>query len=283
VRGALIAGVALSLLGLGGAAIAHGGDHDDRPGRGKVWPRAVYPPPGAVRRAQRFAATRGDVSFAVIDRSLGLRGYDYDRQFSSASVSKALLLAAELRRLARDGQPLDAETRSLLEPMITHSDNSAADTIYARVGDEGLEEVAERAGMRSFEAVPGYWGGDQITAADIARFFYRLEANLPGSQRHYGMGLLARITSVERWGIPQAVGHGWTVWFKGGWRPPGEKENSGPVTHQAALLEHRRGERVALAVLTDEPPGGSSFPTIQGIAERLFSSPPPFRGGWTSP
>jgi beta-lactamase class A len=284
VRSALIAIAGLSLLGLAGEALAHvGGGNDDRTGRHEVWPRGVYPPPDAVRRAQRFAATRGSVSFAVIDRSLGLRGYDYDRQFSSASVSKVLLLAAELRQLVREGRPLDAETRAVLEPMITYSDNGAANAIYARVGDEGLEEVAERAGMGSFEPVAGYWGGDQITAADIARFFYRLEANLPRPHRRYGMRLLERITSVERWGIPQAVGHGWTVWFKGGWRPPGEEENSGPVTHQAALLEHRRGERVALAVLTNEPPGGSSFATIEGIAERLLASPPPLRGGWTVP
>ncbi|HET9120635.1 MAG TPA: serine hydrolase [Solirubrobacterales bacterium] len=280
-RRALITLAGLSLLGLAGPAIAHGGD--GRSGRHKVWPSPIYPPDRAVGEAQQFAAGRGDVSFAVIDRSLGLRGYDYDRRFSSASVSKALLLAAELRRLVRERQPLDSETKALLEPMITYSDNSAADAIYARVGDEGLRQVAERAGMGSFEPVPGYWGGDQITAADIARFFYRLEANLPRPYRRYGMRLLARITSVERWGIPQAIGRGWTVWFKGGWRPPGETEDSGPVTHQAALLEHRRGERLALAVLTNEPPGGSSYETIEGIARRLLSSPPPFRGGWTAP
>ena len=249
----------------------------------KVWPRAVYPPPRAVRSAQYLAASAGDVSFAVIDRSLGLRGYDYNRRFSSASVSKALLLAAELRRLRRQGLPLDSGTKALLEPMITYSDNSAADAIYTRVGDEGLEEVAERAGMGSFQPVPGYWGGDQITAADMARFFYRLEANLPAPHRRYAMGLLSRITPVERWGVPQAAGHGWSLWFKGGWRPPGEEENSGPVTHQAALLEHRRGERVALAVLTNEAPGGSSYAIVQGIAERLLSRPPPYRGGWTAP
>jgi beta-lactamase class A len=280
-RSALIALAGLSLFGLAGPANAHGGD--GRSGRHKAWPGPVYPPPKAVRRAQEFAAKRADVSFAVIDRSLGLRGYDYDRRFSSASVSKALLLAAELRRLVREGQPLDAETKALLEPMITYSDNGAADAIYARVGDEGLRQVADRAGMGSFEPVPGYWGGDQISAADIARFFYRLEPNLPRPYRRYGMHLLARITSGERWGIPQAIGHGWTVWFKGGWRPAGETEDSGPVTHQAALLEHRRGERVALAVLTNEPPGGSSYETIEGIARRLLSSPPPFRGGWTAP
>jgi hypothetical protein len=266
---------------LGGSAIA---DRGDQRKPHKVWPRAVYPPPGAVRDAQRFAAARGDVSFAVIDRSLGLRGYDHDRQFSSASVSKALLLAAELRRLDREGAPLDGETKALLEPMITYSDNRAADMIYARVGDEGLVEVASRAGMHDFEAVPGFWGGDRITAADIAGFFYRLEANLPRRHRRYAMGLLSRIAPVESWGIPDAIGHGWSIWFKGGWRPPGQEQTSGTVTHQAALLEHRRGERVALAVLTEEPPGGSTgFAAIEGVVRRLLASPPPYRGGWLAP
>jgi beta-lactamase class A len=250
----------------------------------KAWPPAAYPPPDAVRRAQRFAAERGDVSFAVIDRPLGLRGYDYDRQFSSASASKALLLAAELRRLQRAHLPLDAQTRALLEPMITYSDNGAADAVYAQVGDEGLDEVAERAGMGDFEATPGFWGGDQITAADMARFFYRLDANLPGPHRAYAKRLLARITPVERWGIPEAVGGGWSIWFKGGWRPPGGEHNSGPVTHQAALLEHRRGERLALAVLTDEAPwGGGGFEAIERVARRLLATPPPYRGGWLAP
>jgi len=280
VSAALIALAGSLLLGGGALAAPHRGD-----GKGqahKIWPRAAYPLPGAVRRAQRFAAAEG-VSFAVIDRSLGLRGYDYDRPYSSASVSKALLLAAELRRLDREHLPLDGSTRALLEPMITYSDNGAADAIYARVGDAGLDQVAERAGMRSFEPVPGYWGGDQITAADIAGFFFRLERNLPGPHRSYAMRLLAHITPVERWGIPQAIGHGWSVWFKGGWRPAGEEENSGPVTHQAALLVHRGGERVALAVLSDESPGGTSYEAIEGITRRLLSAPPPFRGGWRAP
>jgi beta-lactamase class A len=283
-RAALIALAGFSLVALGGRAIADRGDRDPQRGPHKVWPRAVYPPPGAVRSAQHFAAARGDVSFAVIDRSLGLRGYDYDRQFSSASVTKALLLAAELRRLAREDLPLDAGTRGLLEPMITYSDNRAADSVYAEVGDEGLEEVAERAGMRDFETTPGFWGGDQITAADMARFFYRLDANLAGPYRAYGKRLLARIAPVERWGIPEAIGGGWSIWFKGGWRPPGGEHNSGPVTHQAALLEHRRGERLALAVLTAEAPwGGGGFEMIEGVARRLLSSLPPYRGGWIAP
>ena len=71
-------------------------------------PGASGDPPSA----QEFAAARGDVSFAVIDDSIGLRGFDPRRRFSSASVSKALLLAAELRRLDSERLPLDGETRT---------------------------------------------------------------------------------------------------------------------------------------------------------------------------
>jgi hypothetical protein len=276
-------GAALTLTLASSTVLAHRADSERREGRERVWPRVSYPPPGALRRAESFAASRGDVSFAVIDRSIGLRGYDYRRPYSSASASKALLLAAELRRLRREGLPLDEETRELLEPMIAYSDNRAADAVYAQVGDEGLRDVAERAGMRDFEPVPGFWGGDQITAADMARFFYRLDANLPGPHRAYAKRLLARITPAERWGIPRGIGGGWSIWFKGGWRPAGGTDNSGPVTHQAALLVHRHGERVALAVLTGESPSAGGIEAIQEIAKQLFATPPPSRGGWTAP
>jgi beta-lactamase class A len=275
-----------AVIALTGLSAARGSVHRHRLPEfvHRTWPREVYPPPAALRRAESFAAERGDVSFAVIDSSLGLRGYDADRQFSSASVSKALLLAAELRRLAREHLPLDDATRSLLEPMVTYSDNRAADAVYAQVGDEGLEEVARHAGMSNFEPTPGFWGGDEITAADMARFFYRLDANLPGPHHAYAKRLLARIAPVERWGIPRAVGRGWAVWFKGGWRPPDQKDTSGPVTHQAALLQHRGGERLALAVLTEEPPGtGAGFSAIEGVTERLLARPPPYRHGWLAP
>jgi beta-lactamase family protein len=273
----LLAVLIVAPSGSGAASPAHGDPV-------KVWPRIVYPSAAAIRSAQQFAAGRGDVAFAVIDPYSGTRGYEVDRQYSSASVSKAMLLAAELRRLRDEDEPLDQATRDLLEPMVTYSDNQAADAIYAEVGDEGLEEVAERAGMTDFEATPGYWGGDQITAADIGRFFYGLDQNLSGRYHDYAKGLLARITPEERWGIPEVLGRGWAIWFKGGWRPLEQKETSGPVTHQAALLVNQSGERLALAVLTDELPGaGGGFSAITDVAGRLLSEPPPQRGGWPAP
>src|SRR5215207_8016458 len=280
--------IALALaLGVGSGPLAAG-----EPGSGgdsqrmeeRLWPRIAYPSRRAVRSAERFAAGRGDVSFAVIGRSSDLRGYQVTRTYSSASASKVLLLAAQLRALQRDKDPLDSGARALLEPMIVYSDNDAAGGIYARVGDAGLEDVADRAGMRDFSVDPGFWGGAQITAADMARFYRRLERNLGRRYRDYGMRLLSSIAPTQRWGIPAAAGRSWRVWFKGGWRPSGEEGTTGAVTHQAALLVHKGGERLAIAVLSNEPPGaGAGYDAIEGITARLLDSPPPSRGGWPVP
>ncbi|MGH2957869.1 MAG: serine hydrolase [Solirubrobacterales bacterium] len=250
----------------------------------KSWPRIAYPSRDAVRTAQRFAAGWGDVSFAVIDSVRGLRGYGQDSHYSAASASKALLLAAELRRLRDGEEPLDGGTRALLESMIVYSDNDAAGGVYARVGDAGLEEVVERARMSAFEVDPGFWGGAQLTAADLARFYWRLEANLAGPHRDYGMRLLSGITESQRWGIPAAAGSAWRIWFKGGWRPAGQEGTTGAVTHQGALLEHKGGQRLAMAVLSNEAPGaGGGYSAIEGVTSRLLEDPPPHSGGWPVP
>jgi hypothetical protein len=243
------------------------------------WAQHTYPSAKQLAAARDFAASRsGSVAFAVIGPGAGTRGVDVHTQFSSASVSKALLLAGYLRSHPRE---IDAGTRSQLEAMVQASDNSAADAIYAIVGDEGLERVAQRAGMDDFEATPGFWGGVKITAADTARFFYRLDHNLAGPHRRYGRRLLATVIEPERWGIPAVAVKGWRVWFKGGWRPGGVEENSsGPVSHQAGLLRHRNGVELAICVLSDEAPGeGGGYTTIEGIASRLID-PPPRSGRW---
>jgi hypothetical protein len=242
---------------------------------GEPWPPTRYPRPAGLDGAREIAAAApGNVAFAVVDSSHPARGYQQDVQFSSASVSKALLLAAELRRLQRDGQPLDDGTRSTLDSMIRFSDNDAASSIYARVGDAGIQDAADRARMDDFEVTPGYWGGAQVTAGDLARFFWDLDENLPARWRAYGKHLLENVTSTQRWGIPDGANGAWRVYFKGGWRPPATEETSGPVTHQAALLVHRSGERIGLAVLSDQSPGSTSFATLEGITRSLLRQPP---------
>ena len=275
-RRSYAAGLALVVLAVAGLApLAVAGKRAEGGDDGESWPPSRYPSPARLADAREIAAAApGTVAFAVVDSGEPARGYEQDLQFSSASVSKALLLAAELRRLQRDGQPLDDATRSTLDSMIRFSDNDAASSIYARVGDGGVQDVAERAGMGSFEVTPGYWGGAQVTAGDLARFFWDLEENLPARWRGYGKHLLENVTSTQRWGIPEGADGAWRVYFKGGWRPPATEQTSGPVTHQGALLVHRSGERIGVAVLSDQSPGSTSYATLEGITRSLLAQPP---------
>jgi hypothetical protein len=219
-----------------------------------------------VRDAVSFLGSRTDsVSFAVIDERRRLHGHRAEVAYSSASLVKAMLLVAYLDRREVRHRPLRAAERGLLGPMIRVSDNDAATAIYERVGPGGLARLARRAGMRQF--VPNeVWGGCQVTARDQARFFARIRALLPRRHRKYALGLLRRIVSYERWGIPHGAPSGWRLYFKGGWF----KDEDGWRVHQAALLE-RSGRHISIAVLSSGNPSleyGAA--TIAGVTARLL-------------
>jgi beta-lactamase class A len=247
-------------------AVARPGDKP-RPQRAKPRPPAAMPNVSAMRRAWRFARRRGgQVSIAVVDTKGRMRTRQGGRLYPSASVVKAMLLVAELRRLRQQGLSLDPVTQDLLEAMITYSDNNAADAIYQRVGDPGLVAIAQSARMRRF-TVAGYWGNAQVTAADLAHFFSRLRRMLPRLHRRTGLRLLASVIPEQSWGVPRAARGSWTVYFKGGWRAT----DSGELVHQAAWL--RDGDRdLAIAVLTDAQPSQlHAIHTVRGIADRLLA------------
>jgi hypothetical protein len=229
-------------------------------------PEGKVPRAAAVRDAWSYARGRaGVVSFAVVDTKGKLRGRAEGRRYPAASVVKAMLLAAEIRRLKHAGVGIDSNTDELLRAMITRSDNAAADAIYGRVGDAGLFRVAKRAGMRRF-TVAGHWGNAQITAADMARFFGDLDRALARRHRKYAKGLLGSIVETQRWGIPKVAEPKWAVRFKGGWLP------SHALAHQAAELRERHGGReLSMVVLTDDQPShGYAIETVRAVAKRLL-------------
>lgn len=227
----------------------------------------LVPEAAALRVAAKYGEERGGlVSFAVVDSEGHLRGHDVEHLYSAASVVKAMVLAAELRRLAGSRSEIDETTGSLLRAMITYSDNEAADAVYARVGDAGMHEVAKRAGMTGF-TIAGHWGNAQITAADMARFFGDLDRMLPRRFREYGQSLLGSVIPSQSWGIPVAAGDRWGVRFKGGWLP------DHALIHQAAELRERGGPRqISMAILTDEQPSHAyGVETLEGVAARLLA------------
>ena len=220
-----------------------------------------------VARAGEYAAGRdGRVAFAVAGPDDEIHGRNEHELFQSASVVKALILAAELQRLADAGGRLDPRTAAELRRMITVSDNDAATAVFARVGPGGIEAIAHRGGMTDFRASDS-WGASEISAADMATMFERLGRVFPERYEKFGLGLLGSIAFDQAWGIPEvAAERGWSVRFKGGWRT----DPDGQIVNQVAELR-RGGARRAIAVLTDgQPSMGYGIETIEGIAERTL-------------
>jgi len=125
-----------------------------------IWPAgaAAAPPPGwrpDVAAARRYAVSRpGVVAFAVRTEAR-FWGFREDRVYPSASVLKAMLLAAYLRH-AR-ARPLRRDERALLAPMIRRSDNTAATRIRDRLGNAALVRLARAAHMTRFRPA-AVWG-----------------------------------------------------------------------------------------------------------------------------
>ena len=227
-----------------------------------------FPRYASYIEAFRYAAHRaGDVSFAVMGTDGRIRGFHRARRAPSASVVKAMLLAAYLR----SGRPLTPAIRATLSPMIRVSDNGAAERIYGIVGAAGLRGVGRAVGMR--ELLTGVSLFDTgITAADQVRFFFNLQHAIPAHRLGYAKDLLRTIVGWQSWGIPAAVRPlGWHVWFKGGWR--------GGLTHQSAQLI-RGKTKIAISVLTTGSPSMIyAEQTIAGIAQRLVRRYPPPAAG----
>lgn len=220
---------------------------------------APFPRYRSIVEAQRYAAHRaGAVSFAVKRTDGRIRGLHRSRQAPSASVVKAMLLAAYLR----SGRPLTPSIRATLDRMVRVSDNGAAHRIHAIVGDAGLRAVGRAVGMRRLGT--GGWLFDTgITAADQVRLFFDLERAMGRERLAYGKSLLRRVVPWQSWGIPAAARpRGWRVCFKGGWRHG--------ITHQSAQLisEHTK---IAISVLTSGSPSMRyAERTIAGITRRLL-------------
>lgn len=218
-----------------------------------------------TRPAIAYAAhRRGAIAFAV--RTPGHAwGWHAGRAFPSASVLKAMLLVAYLRRPDVAHRRLRGWETALLRPMIEHSDNVAATRMVQIVGTRGLARLARAVGMHSFRPVYSPWGDSLVNARDQSRFLLHVDADVPRAHRAYAMHLLRSITPSQRWGIGRVRPPGWLLFFKGGWG-----SGTGRVDHQVALLT-RGSRRVSVAIMT-EADGTHAYgkETLRGIARRLL-------------
>ena len=205
----------------------------------------------------------GDIAFAVRTYHR-FYGYRPDHVEWSASVVKAMLMVAYLDQPSVANRALNSYDSSLLVPMITQSDNTAATNVRDIVGNGGLQALADRVGMTNFATNP-IWGETQITPRDQTRFFLYIDSYIAPRHRAYAMHLLASITPSQRWGIGEVAPKGWKLYFKGGWG-----YGTGLLDHQVVLLT-RGCARVSIAVLTMYD-GSHEYgkDTLRGIFSRLL-------------
>jgi hypothetical protein len=209
----------------------------------------------------------GDIAFAVRTEH-HFWGYRPDHAEWSASVVKAMLLVAYLNQGSVAGRPLNGSDTSLLDPMITQSDNTAASEVRNIVGDGALQALANRVGMTHF-ATAAIWGETQITPGDQTKLFLHIDGYISARHRAYAMHLLASVTPSQRWGVGEVAPKGWKLYFKGGWG-----YGTGLLDHQVALLV-RGCARVSIAVLTMND-GSHDYgkQTLRGIFSRLLRGLP---------
>jgi beta-lactamase class A len=232
------------------------------PGRRETIDQLWHPD---MQAAVTYAHTRaGDIAFSV--RTDGrFYGYRPNHVEWSASVVKAMLMVSYLDRPGVADRRLNSHDNSLLSPMITASNNVAADQVDEIVGGSGLDALARRVGMTRFEAVEPIWGETHITARDQTLFFLHIDRYVVARHRRYAMHLLASVIPSQRWGIGQLPQRGWTEYFKGGWG-----SGTGLLDHQVVLLK-RGCARVAVAVLTmDDGSHTYGKQTLRGIFARLL-------------
>ena len=224
--------------------------------------------------ATRYARSRaGDIAFAV-RTDHRFYGYRPNHVEWSASVVKAMLLVAYLDQGSVARRNLNGYDRSLLDPMITRSDNNAAQQVFNTVGQGGLQALARRVGMTHFGTDP-VWGKTRITPADQTRYFLHIDRYVVQKHRDYAMQLLASVVPSQRWGVGEVAPKRWKLYFKGGWG-----YGTGLLDHQVALLV-RGCARVSIAVLTMyDGSHGYGKATLRALFSRLLRHFPTERLSW---
>ena len=203
---------------------------------------------------------------------------DGGRPFDSASIVKAIILAALLRWHQETGTPLSGWETGEATLMITQSDNGAATDLWNWVGMSRLRRFLRLAAMNETELGPGgYWGLTQVTAHDemlLLDLLARPNPVLSAASRAYQLGLMAQVIPGQRWGTPAGAPDGVTVHVKNGWLP----DDTGWHVNSIGAFTGK-GENYVIAVLTDDNPSEQyGIDTIQAVASVVHQALSAARG-----
>ncbi len=172
-----------------------------------------------------LAGRQGETTAAVYDIETGqeylLNPQDTEK---TASTIKVDILATALHLAQLQHHPLPADEAAVAVPMITQSDNDAAEDLYDDIGGwNAIGPFDTSIGMtHTTPNDQGYFGETYTTAADQITLLKQVM--LPGgalstASRQYEYELMRHVIASQRWGITGGVPSNATVAIKNGWLP----------------------------------------------------------------
>ncbi|WP_261773712.1 class A beta-lactamase-related serine hydrolase [Rhodococcoides corynebacterioides] len=187
-------------------------------------------PADRLQQAVDGAAERGaTVSIAYLDRQTDTyRGIGDDDPVETASVVKLFVADDLLMRSSRGEIDLPAEVRDRIAPMLSSSDDDAAQVLWDYAGGSDLVgRVAERYGLTATTASDdGIWWNTRTTARDLIGYYDGLldgRGGLSPTDRDTVTTDLERYTPLgadgypQTFGIPRALSGETTRGVKQGW------------------------------------------------------------------
>ena len=169
-----------------------------------------------------FVAGRADNVTVAVDDLTTNQIYQFRPGVTenTASTLKVDILATLLTQVQAAGRQLTPEEQSLTVPMVEDSLDSAADTLWTRLGPGAVGAFERAAGMTStVPATNGVWGATTTTALDrlaMVRAVVEPNSLLTDASREYILDLMEHITPSQDWGATGGVPPGVTVALKNG-------------------------------------------------------------------
>ncbi|HYN65375.1 MAG TPA: serine hydrolase [Ornithinibacter sp.] len=204
----------------------------------------------------RYDATRaGTIGLAVRDNRNGQNFFWKPRTLQSYSTVKVLVLVTLLKRAQDRREGLTSTQKSLASRMIRSSDNAATDALLAQVGVSACQRVAGQLGMTRTVVrggSSGWWGHSTTTTRDLLRLMNALVLGtyLSPGRRAYVRGLMATVTSSQRWGLDDPLPDAVHVEQKNGWGPMSSGYRLNTVGHVSGY-----GRSYQVAILSTSPNG----------------------------
>lgn len=194
---------------------------------------------GAQNLAQSLSTNGTKIGLSLIssDGNQVVSLNDNNKNYG-ASITKSMLLVAYLNQVGSGS--LSDQAKNQLTNMIENSDNASANWVYSQLANPSkqLKDLADKAGMTSFvldTSDPTYiLGQSQITAADFAKFFSKIDSLMDSNQKDFGLNVLSNLSLADQNGLLKAGLPG-SVYSKEGWKPEPAGTMGAPyIVNQAA-------------------------------------------------